>query len=339
MQALRVTIAWLIWISVVSGSSALGVDIPPELTTPNYRVSEITGIGYDRQWGRCDPSNVIKVRDTYFVWYTRFKPGTNLYTGSVYYATSKDGRGWTERGEAIGKGPVAAWDNFGVITPYMVVHGGKYYLYYTGSKQLPGEPWKVRGPNNKRSIGLAIADDPRGPWKKLPQPVLRPGEEGEWDSYLVDDTHVIVRNGKYWLYFKGYNWPTTWKHTRWGLAIADSPTGPFTKHNTNPVLGSGHCVCVWPHREGVAALVDASGPERFTVQYAPDGIHFQQAAKLKHVDIGCAPYDPDAFTDATYGRGISWGVTARRKNGLLHIVRFDVDLLTPQTQASSTPDI
>ncbi len=61
---------------------------------------------------------------------------------------------------------------------------------------------------------------------------------------------------------------------------------------------------------------------------------FQRAAKLKHVDSGCAPYDPDAFTDITYGRGISWGVTARRKNGLLHIVRFDVDCLVPPKEAA-----
>ena len=95
------------------------------------------------------------------------------------------------------------------------------------------------------------------------------------------------------------------------------------------MLGSGHTVCVWPHREGVAGLVDDSGPERFTVQYAGDGIHFQRMCRLDHVDIGCAPYAPDAFSDTTSGGGISWGVTARRRNGLLYILRFDVDLLAP----------
>jgi len=302
---------------------------PPELATPNYRTSEIAGIGYDTQSERCDPSNVIKVGDTFHVWYTRVKARTNLYTGTVYHASSTDGHDWTERGQAIGPGPAGTWDNFGVITPYLMVSRGQYYLYYTGSRQVTGEPWTVRGKNNKRHVGLAIADSPDGPWKKLSEPVLGPGESGEWDDYLVDDTHIIVRDGKYWLYYKGYNWPTTWKHTRWGLAVAEKPTGPFVKYEKNPVLGSGHCVCVWPHRDGVAALVDDSGPERFTIQYAKDGIHFQRICKLKHVDIGCAPYDPDAFSNNTNGRGISWGVTARRRNGLLHIARFDVDLRVP----------
>jgi len=308
---------------------------PPELATPNYRTSEITGIGYDTQWERLDPSNVIKVGDTFHVWYTRARARANLYTGTVYHASSADGRDWTEHGQAIGPGPADAWDNFGVITPYMVVWQDRYYLYYTGCRQVPGEPWTVRGKNNKRHVGVAIADSPEGPWKKLPEPVLSPGEPGGWDDYLVDDTHIIVRDGRFWLYYKGYNWPTTWKHTRWGLAVAEGPTGPFVKHEGNPVLGSGHTVCVWPHRDGVAGLVDDAGPERFTIQYARDGIHFQRVCKLKHVDIGCAPCDPDAFSNTTNGRGISWGVTARRRNGLLYVLRFDVDLLAAP---STTPD-
>jgi hypothetical protein len=41
--------------------------------------------------------------------------------------------------------------------------------------------------------------------------------------------------------------------TNMGFAIAGSPTGPYIKHPSNPVLASGHEVCVWPHREGIAA--------------------------------------------------------------------------------------
>ncbi|MEA1949931.1 MAG: family 43 glycosylhydrolase [Planctomycetota bacterium] len=311
--------------------------IPPELATPNYRISDITGIGYDEQWERCDSSNIIKVGDIYHVWYTRFKARTELYAGTVYHATSTDGRNWNERKQAIGPGPAGTWDNFGVITPYMFVENGKYYLYYTASQELPGEPWNIRGKNNRRHIGLAIADSPDGPWKKLPKPILSPGKKGEWDDYLVDDTNVILRDGKYWLYFKGYNWPTTWKHTRWGLAVADKPTGPFAKYKSNPILDSGHCVCVWPHGPGIAALVDDAGPQKFTVQYTSDGINFRQVCKLKHVDIGCAPYDPDAFANTTNGRGITWGVTSRRKNGLIYILRFDVDLEQPQSRRTNLP--
>ena len=54
---------------------SVSLRIPPELTTPNYRTREITGIGPQPGAQRQDPSNVIKVGDRYFVWYTRRKAG------------------------------------------------------------------------------------------------------------------------------------------------------------------------------------------------------------------------------------------------------------------------
>ena len=77
--------------------------IPQELTAPNYRVSEISGIGAEPDVERQDPSNVIKVGDIFYVWYTRRKAGVHPYASTVYFATSKDGRNWTEKGEALGK--------------------------------------------------------------------------------------------------------------------------------------------------------------------------------------------------------------------------------------------
>jgi hypothetical protein len=211
----------------------------------------------------------------------------------------------------------------------------KYFLYYTSSKKLPGEPWASRGPNNGRHIGLAIADSPNGPWKRLPEPILSPGKEGEWDSYLVDDAHVIVRKGRFWLYYKGGDIRVTADTTQWGLAIGDSPAGPFVRVKNNPLIG-GHTVCIWPHREGVAALIDNAGPEKYTVQWSADGVHFKRAAKLKHVHTGCGPYDPDAFTNTKQGRGITWGVAQDRQEGKMCIVRFDVDLEVPQGSRPAT---
>lgn len=107
------------------------------------------------------------------------------------------------------------------------------------------------------------------------------------------------------------------------------------KLKDNPLLG-GHTVCVWPHREGVAALIDNAGPEKFTVQWSTDGIHFKRAAKLKYVHTGCGPYDPDAFTNTKHGRGITWGVAQDHQQGKMCIVRFDVDLQVPQNWPSTT---
>lgn len=49
---------------------------------------------------RRDPSDIIKVDELYYVWYSKgpIKPG---YDATVWYATSPDGYEWTEQGQAF----------------------------------------------------------------------------------------------------------------------------------------------------------------------------------------------------------------------------------------------
>lgn len=97
----------------MSGASG---EIPEELKTPNYRIAELEGIGYDEQYGRQDPSNVIKVGDTYHVYISKYT-GNTTYTGVIGHATSTDGVHWQEQADAITKRPVGAWDGYSVLTP------------------------------------------------------------------------------------------------------------------------------------------------------------------------------------------------------------------------------
>jgi len=315
---------------IVLGTVTITVaaEAPPELTTPNYRVREISGIGHQQGVSRQDPSNVIKVGDRYFVYYTQRKTGVHPYASTVYYASSEDGIRWTDHGEAVGKGQPGTWDSFGVITPYVAVIESKYYLFYTGTSAA--KPFRSRDPDGTlRHIGIAVAESPRGPWTKWKDnPVLSPDAD-KWDSLIVDDAHVIVRGGKHWLYYKGGHGTIRPDQTEWGLAIAEKITGPYVKSKHNPLVG-GHTVCLWPHREGIAALVDSAGSERHTVQWSPDGIHFTRAAKVERIHTGCGPLDPDAFTGDGYGGGITWGVAQHRDRRSLHLIRFDCELLAPK---------
>ena len=65
--------------------------------------SPLKGIGFEADTMRRDPSDVIKVGDLYYVWYSKgaISPG---YDATVWYATSKDGHEWTEKGMAPDKG-------------------------------------------------------------------------------------------------------------------------------------------------------------------------------------------------------------------------------------------
>ncbi|MEM7656321.1 MAG: glycosyl hydrolase, partial [Bacteroidota bacterium] len=92
---------------------------------------------------RRDPSAVIQVNDTFFVYYSRTTGITHgFHTGDpekkvfpwdkteVWYATSVDGFDWEERGLAVGRGPTGNYDDRSVFTPEVLVHEGQYILVY-----------------------------------------------------------------------------------------------------------------------------------------------------------------------------------------------------------------
>ena len=117
---------------------------------------------------------------------------------------------------------------------------------------------------------MSWATSADGPWRRAEAPVLTPGEAGEWlgdddsdevrrygawDSHKVHDPFILVRDGKYWLYYKGQPIGWTTRYARgigWGVAIASEPEGPFVKSTLNPVTNSGHETCLFPYGEGSA---------------------------------------------------------------------------------------
>jgi len=324
-------------------------------TTFKYSAAE--GLGYEKGITRRDPSTVVKVGSRYYVWYTRTQkgpepvgydkatdvlPATTWDLASIYYATSVDSKSWNERGKAVGRGPKGAFDERSVFTPDILVAEGRYYLFY----QAVGEPYNRR---TKNVIAMSWADSPDGPWIRAPEPILRPGEPGEWlgeeddrtkvktsgawDSHKVHDPILIVRNGKYWLYYKGHPMGGGGKDSEldiaWGVAIAEKPEGPYIKSKLNPVTNSGHEVVVWPYREGVAGLVTHNGHEKNTVQYAADGLNFCVKARVSVCPHAAGAYRPDAFTNTKWGGGITWGlchIAQTPERPWAYIVRFDCDL-------------
>ena len=57
---------------------------------------------------RRDPSPVIQVGETYYVWYSRSTVTHHGYTATIWYAASRDGHCWAEQGQGgtgTGVGP------------------------------------------------------------------------------------------------------------------------------------------------------------------------------------------------------------------------------------------
>ena len=152
-------------------------------------------------------------------------------------------------------GNTNAWDAQMVHNPHIQQFKGKYYLYYIGSvdpgKPAAGDPGSELSKRDRvqqnQKIGIIEFEDfkdildgnfirpdqatlsPRTRVK--PDKVIRPSPKGtkaKPDNLIVTNPSVVYRpaDQKYLLYFKG-NWYTpNWRGIH-GLAISDSPTGPF----------------------------------------------------------------------------------------------------------------
>jgi len=315
-----------------------------------FKEADLGGdFSYEEGVIRRDPTAVIQVGDTYHAWYTKGEgPTAGFGSGDptkkvfpwdlteVWHATSQDGWQWREEGLAVGRGPEGSYDDRAVFTPEIFVHKNKYYLVY----QVVKAPYVVRV---KNEVGMAIADSPQGPWKKLPAPILTPADNGEWlgeqddrfkvvskgdfDSHKVHDPCLIYYKDKFYLYYKGEQMGEGMnfggREIRWGVAIADHPEGPYEKSPYNPITNSGHEVCVWPYKGGIAALLTTDGPEKNTIQYAVDGINFEIVAVLKGAPEALGPFrtpDPDQDPLA----GIGWGLCHVYRGGWQCIRRFEI---------------
>ena len=297
--------------------------------TMTFTYSDAEGLSREDGVCRRDPSDVIRVDGTYYLWYTKVTLADELfpsgYNGTVWYATSTDeGHTWKERAMAVGRGE-AGFDSLGVFTPNILTAEGKYYLYYTAVAR--GFTNKEYTEINKTAIAVATANSPEGPWTKpADNIVIRPSEDtAKFDSFRVDDSCLIVRGGKYWLYYKGRQWEHTPRETKMGVAIADHPLGPFIKQNGGShIQDSGHEVMVWPFEGGVLSLVSEHGPNGRTLQFAQDGLDFRVVQRgLENQPNAPGAFRRDLSGEPAYDNGIRWGISMVYK-GPPHLLRYEI---------------
>lgn len=309
-----------------------------------FKYTELQGFDYNDHDGtisRRDPSKTILHNGLYYVWYTHREtetppqgaakstdkiPSSDWDLAEIWYATSTDGFVWEEKGVAIQRPekPLVGWRS--VTTTDILQWEGKYYLYYQGFMEASGK----RG--DDCPVAVSFADSPDGPWTAHNKIVIPNGAEGEWDQYSIHDPYPLVHDGKIYIYYKSDFGERPDLVRMQGLAIGDNPFGPFTKHPLNPVITSGHETSLFPFKKGVAALVYKDGPEHNTIQYAEDWVNFEIASISELMPYAAAPHVPDAFTNTTDGRGITWGlghfinVTENWDKFSSKLVRFDCDL-------------
>ncbi|MEM6319648.1 MAG: family 43 glycosylhydrolase [Bacteroidota bacterium] len=312
-----------------------------------FQVFDLKGdLAYEEGVVRRDPSAIIKENGKYYVWYTKSVGPTQGFGGDIenekvfpwdrcdiWYATSEDGWTWKEEGMAVPRGKKGAYDDRSVFTVEILAHEGKYYLTY----QTVKSPYNVRV---KNQVGLAWADSPDGPWTKSKEPILSPADNGIWkgteqnrfnvvkkgdfDSHKVHDPCLLHYNGKFYLYYKGEQMGEEitfgGRQIRHGVAIADNPLGPYVKSPYNPISNSGHEICVWHHKGGIASLITTDGPEKNTVQWAPDGINFEIKSVIKGAPHAIG-LNRSLNTEGEPFGALEWGLTHQYKTGDYQYIR------------------
>jgi len=188
------------------------------------------------------------------------------------------------RGRAL-DGDSTAWDAQMVHNPHIKKFNGKYYLYYGGGKDPGIQPKGSKGENlSKRNrvqqnqcIGViefnSFDDLLSGNFKRSDKPILRPrtrvkpdnvvnpspdGTEPKPDNIIVVNPSVVRRpsDGKFLLFFKGNFYNPNWRGVH-GVAVGDSPAGPFTAtdnfvfdiRNEDGTIASGEDPFVWYHKK------------------------------------------------------------------------------------------
>lgn len=303
---------------------------PPSLSHITVEYKEVSGIGYEAGCTRRDPSDIIKVQDTFYVYYTKVFGVSPGYWGTVWAAYSTDeGRHWTEIGEVLGTGKPDAFDHQATFTPNILPFKNKYYLYYTGVQPTRGRTdgvFENNSTNDFTAIGVALSDHPAGPFKRISdQPVLSvSATDTAFDSYRVDDAVMLVRNKEIWMYFKGRSLAHGQvgpRSTQMGVAFATSPEGPFEKYDQNPILAKSHEVLAWPHGPGVACLASFSS----TFEYASDGLDFKTNPLnlgLKNRPLAPGLFRPDLMTSTRCGEMPEWGISMVMNGPECYLRRF-----------------
>ena len=204
-----------------------------------------------------DKANIIE-EEEYNVWGTNIVKGKDGKYHAIYsrWLKSRGHLGWATHSEIahavsehltgpyVFKNLVLAprgneyWDGDCTHNPHVVEYEGNYYLYHMGNHgsghwyttpndtmpKMKDEEWWVN--RNHQRIGVAVADDLNGQWKRFDKPLV----DIDSSKRLVSTPVVSIRtDGKFLMVYKYVKE----KEGIYGgrvvhvTALADSPLGPF----------------------------------------------------------------------------------------------------------------
>ncbi|GAF05029.1 glycoside hydrolase family protein [Saccharicrinis fermentans] len=272
------------------------------------------------QLGKVAQHSIFSGGDTITHWGGSLVKGEDgLY--HMFYARWKKNLGWawvthSEIAHAVSASPFGPfkhkdivlpargatyWDGLCTHNPTIHKFDGKYYLYYMGNTGdginpcVPGKlkyNWKHR--NNQR-IGVAVADNPNGPWKRSDAPLIDVSSDSTaMDALLVSNPSITQGpDGAYLMVYKAVGKKK--KGIAGGpvvhcVATSDNPTGPFKKYDFPVFTAEGHDFpaedpSIWYQDGKYRAIVKdmhgafTSAGQALVLFESNDGFHWKLASK------------------------------------------------------------
>lgn len=220
-------------------------------------------------WG----SSVVKGDDgKYHMYVSRFPKSLPFHPGwmvasEIVHAISDNAQGPYKFSDvALPARGAEYWDGRSTHNPRILKHGNKYYLIYMGSTHPFEEPekeeltldskWCIVGRANKR-IGLAVSDNPYGPWERKDEPILKTKPSTFYSFLISNPSPVIQEDGSVLMIFKGRQY-NGYKYSDMAMGIAYAPSieGPYTViNNEQPIFhvdgqGEAEDPFLWKDKEG-----------------------------------------------------------------------------------------
>jgi hypothetical protein len=294
-----------------------------------FTFNVVTGIG-DDTIARRDSSDIFKIGNTYYVFYSRNDSGVEPYGyhSTVWLAKSTDTENWTEVGEAIPKGGVGDWDEYSTFTPNVLVKDDKVYVYYTSVEYESS--WTNTQDTN---IGVAwqnVADIETLPYSKgVNNPILEPSATGsDFDSFRVDDAQMIVQGDDIYLYYKGRQDGLNPNQTRHGVAISSDPLGNFTKQ-PGYIYNSGHEVMIFRYGSRLRSVIKEQGFDASlhnSIMESEDGLtNWVKVKDATNIPLGGGYFREDNFIEQYNSKNLTWGLSINYSaSGVPYLEKFIV---------------
>lgn len=183
----------------------------------------------------------------YHLYYSRwpksvgFAPGWAIHSEIAYAVAEHPNGPYQHVNVTLPKRPLNPqtgekyWDGDVTHNPNAFFVEGKYYLYYMGNFG-DGKSYPMH--RNHQRIGLAVATNPAGPWKRLDRPIVDvSSDSAAFDSLCVTNPAACLRpDGGVLLIYKAVEkvpGKVMGGKVRYGAAIAKTPEGVYQKQEGN----------------------------------------------------------------------------------------------------------